>query len=272
MFRETIVHPGGTTEGTASEAHVRTLLRRAARRKYRVQPTIDGGAWIHWTTHTYTGPQSRSITLRPHPPVGAALDRHMVHDLTLAGDGTASYAEQDGRRLIVGHAWEIPPMATARLRARSLVTDTDGLVRLTLTAQLALHAHHHRTQTARPGGKGGPGGLVHSRLHSVLCECGYQQYVTSDAEAQRKALEHREAAATDFVNSLSPAPTRKAIADRSDTHPFPDVTLREHSQPGSDPTFTVFLTGWFYGRYKTRPGAMRAAERASNSVTAPAQS
>ncbi|MFE5847902.1 hypothetical protein ACFQ7N_40400 [Streptomyces niveus] len=66
----------------------------------------------------------------------------------------------------------------------------------------------------------------------------------------------------------------------TDTRPFPNVTLREHPDPmaGSEkgPTFEVFVTGWRVGgRYKTRAGAMRRAERESltpcvvPSVTAP---
>ncbi|MFF4179672.1 hypothetical protein [Streptomyces sp. NPDC001750] len=55
-------------------------------------------------------------------------------------------------------------------------------------------------------------------------------------------------------------------SDRIDTYPFPGVTLREY--PGTaayGPTFHVFRDGWRYGHnYKTRAGAMRAAERASN--------
>ncbi|GAA2948529.1 hypothetical protein ACFPN0_15060 [Kitasatospora cinereorecta] len=56
----------------------------------------------------------------------------------------------------------------------------------------------------------------------------------------------------------------------ADTHPFPDVTLREYppanARPEERPTFHVFVTGWRYGgNYKTRAGAMRACERAHRS-------
>lgn len=52
-----------------------------------------------------------------------------------------------------------------------------------------------------------------------------------------------------------------------DTHPFPHVTLREHpcgiAGPSvGKPTFTVFLTGWWFASYKTRAGAERGAARA----------
>ncbi|MFE6021623.1 hypothetical protein ACFQ6O_34485 [Streptomyces sp. NPDC056441] len=62
-------------------------------------------------------------------------------------------------------------------------------------------------------------------------------------------------------------------SDHIDTHPFPDVTLREYPADGAHPTtFHVFLTGWRKGgRYKTRAGAMRAAERASKTPSATAE-
>ncbi|WP_330435823.1 hypothetical protein OIC43_37085 [Streptomyces sp. NBC_00825] len=56
-------------------------------------------------------------------------------------------------------------------------------------------------------------------------------------------------------------------SDHIDTSPFTGVTLREYPGAGAHgPTFHVFGDGWRYGgTYETRPGAMRAAERASAS-------
>ncbi|MEV5677019.1 mucin-2 [Streptomyces sp. NPDC052179] len=56
------------------------------------------------------------------------------------------------------------------------------------------------------------------------------------------------------------------MTDRNDTFPFPRATLREYPAPasGGTPTFQVFVGGWRVGgNYKTRAGALRAAERAS---------
>ncbi|MEU2487081.1 hypothetical protein ABZ593_21040 [Streptomyces sp. NPDC012617] len=65
----------------------------------------------------------------------------------------------------------------------------------------------------------------------------------------------------------------------TDTHPFPDVILREYppanARPEERPTFHVFVTGWRYGgNYKTHAGARRAAERAhlsGQTTTAPVE-
>ncbi|MFE3139691.1 hypothetical protein [Streptomyces scopuliridis] len=56
-------------------------------------------------------------------------------------------------------------------------------------------------------------------------------------------------------------------APYTDTHPYPDVTVREHpnTHAGSNagPTYSLFVTGWFVGKYKTETGVLAAAERVS---------
>lgn len=53
----------------------------------------------------------------------------------------------------------------------------------------------------------------------------------------------------------------------TDSHPYPHVTVREYPNDvaGSDagPTYSLFVTGWFYRSYKTEQGVLRAAERES---------
>ncbi|MFE3146611.1 hypothetical protein ACFXJ6_08095 [Streptomyces sp. NPDC059218] len=63
-------------------------------------------------------------------------------------------------------------------------------------------------------------------------------------------------------------------SDRIDTHPFPGVTLREYPGEGAyGPAFHVFIGGWRKGgTYETRADAMRAAERASSTPSAAAES
>ncbi|MDN3056877.1 hypothetical protein PH213_20445 [Streptomyces sp. SRF1] len=229
MFRETITHAGGITEGSASEAHARYLLRRAVNRGYDVEATEAGGAVITWTVRRL-GPgggnvieEPRSIALAPLAPAGALTGR-TVEDLeAIHASNRARYAEHDGRRVIVAGFFRVPPMATARLRARSLVTeDPDRRVRLTLAARLALLARAHRTRTTEPRGwqrpadigldsaglnrPGRRNGLVYDRISAVLCSCG-QLAAHGDGrdDARRLATQHRrEAAAAFIVAELTP--------------------------------------------------------------------
>ncbi|MFJ5890331.1 mucin-2 [Streptomyces californicus] len=59
-------------------------------------------------------------------------------------------------------------------------------------------------------------------------------------------------------------------SDYVDTFPFPRATLREYPAPASGiggPTFHVFVGGWRVGgNYRTRAGALRAAERGSKAT------
>ncbi|MCF3960293.1 hypothetical protein [Streptomyces fuscigenes] len=149
MFTETVVHAGGTTEGTASEAHAFHLIRRALTRGYTVTPTENGGAVITWTVHLLGAGghrrQPRSITLTPHTPAGPLTDQvradlHTVHAAT-----GALPAREDGRPIIRAGLCRIGPAATSRLYAHRLVLEQGGRVRLTLMAHLALLAAQHAT-------------------------------------------------------------------------------------------------------------------------------
>ncbi|MFG2404239.1 hypothetical protein ACGFR8_07845 [Streptomyces brevispora] len=220
MFRETITHAGGTTEGTASETHAVTLLVRAARRQYAMEATPAGGALITWTRHVF-GPGGnslvlvdRSIRLDPMTPVGNLTDT-VREDLSLVdGDPRARYDLVKGRRVITGTLWQVPPFPTAGLRARRLVVEDRGRVRLTLTARLGLLAHAHRTTTTAPRGwyhpsayesaglnrPGRRAGLLRDSTSAAVCSCLELSAVGGDREhARRLALDHRRAVTAEFV-------------------------------------------------------------------------
>ncbi|MEW2071805.1 hypothetical protein [Streptomyces sp. NPDC007346] len=222
MFHETITHAGGTTEGVASEAHAVTLLDRAVRRQYAVEATPAGGALITWTRHLF-GPGAtsvvlvdRSIRLDPMTPVGNLTDA-VREDLALVdGDPHARYELQQERRVITGGLWRIPPFATAGLRARRLVVEDRGHVRLTLTARLGLLAHAHRTTTTAPRGwyhpsayesaglnrPGRRAGLLRDSTSTAVCTCRELSAVAGDRdEARRLARDHRRAVAAAFVTA-----------------------------------------------------------------------
>ncbi|MGW1989620.1 hypothetical protein [Embleya sp. NPDC001921] len=222
MFREIVTHSGGVTEGTASEAHAESLLRRAVQRGYRIEATPDGGVTITWIVNTFRTPhgtEGRAVILTPFMPVGKALTEATRADLDLIHKSPADYAtDANGARVISGLFWSIPQGATARLRARKLVTEDDGPVRLTLTARLALFATSHRTHTTEPAGwyrpadrgiasaglnkPGGRAGHLYSRTSTAVCQCGYTKVCEDRDEARRDAAEHRATAATTFVKTL----------------------------------------------------------------------
>ncbi|KPI33313.1 hypothetical protein OV450_1401 [Actinobacteria bacterium OV450] len=223
MFRETISHAGGTTEGIASEAHALLILRRAARRDCTIEATADGGAVITWTYRQLRGEQvvehPREIRLAPQLPAGNALTDTTVRDLDLIVSSEARYGLGDHQeRVILCGIWRIPQGATARLRARGLVTDDDGQVRLTLVTRLALLARAHRTHTTEPAGWSHPAdlglataglnkpgrraGMVYSSGSAALCECGFSTHTGDRDEARRKAAQHRAAIAAEFVAGL----------------------------------------------------------------------
>ncbi|WP_406501576.1 hypothetical protein OHA04_27540 [Streptomyces sp. NBC_01590] len=233
MYRETIAHAHGTTEGTASEQHATMLLARAARRGYAIEVTTPGGALITWTRHVF-GPgentvvrADRSITLEPFTPVGTLSDTVRADLDLIAGDPHARYAEENGRRVIRGLVWRIPAFTTARLRARGLVVEEEGLVCLSLTAHLGLLAHAHRTRTTTPEGwrrpsagdpygsaglnrPGGRAGMLYGGGSAAVCSCGGLSAFGGDrSEARRLAREHRRAVAAAFVaEQLTPPPGR----------------------------------------------------------------
>ncbi|MFF5045651.1 hypothetical protein [[Kitasatospora] papulosa] len=222
MFTETIDHAGGISTGTASEDHARYLLRRGVRRGADVEATPTGGARISWTASSLTaggGPVriSRSIEITPQMPVGI-LTETIRADLSFIESTPASrYRIEHDRRVIEGDLYRIPPFATARLRARGLVVEEKGRVRLSLSAQLGLLAHRHRTTTSQPSawyrsvepygsaGLNRPGrraGLLYSPASTALCACGeLSAYGGDRGEARRLATAHRRAATAAFVTA-----------------------------------------------------------------------
>ncbi|MFC8465972.1 hypothetical protein [Streptomyces sp. NPDC057250] len=235
MFRETIHHPGGVTHGHANERHAVSILTRAVRRGYAVEATPSGGALITWTRATF-GPTAdgtiradRSISLEPFTPVGAISPTTRADLALIGGDPHAHYAEQDGRRVISGLVWRIPAFTTARLRARSLITEDEaGRVRLTLTARLGLLAQAHRTRTTEPAGwhrpsaatpygsaglnrPGRRAGMLHDGGSAALCACGgLAGYGSDRAEARRLTAAHRREVTTRFITEHLAAPLATA--------------------------------------------------------------
>ncbi|MFC8889528.1 hypothetical protein ACFT54_09950 [Streptomyces cinereoruber] len=223
MFCETVTHAGGDAEGIASEAHALMLLRRAARRGYAIEATERGGALITWTRRQLGGDIAhRSISLVPQMPVGTLTDA-ITRDLGLIADlRPVRYVFNDhGRRIILAGLTEISPMATASLRARRLVTEHRGTVRLTLTARLGLLAAAHRTKSAEPDGWSRPAdigmatvsaglnrpgrraGMLNCTASVATCSCGQFRAVGGDrADARRLARAHRRDAAAAFVETL----------------------------------------------------------------------
>lgn len=48
----------------------------------------------------------------------------------------------------------------------------------------------------------------------------------------------------------------------NDTHPADGMTLRQHTSANGETTgWTLFVTGWRVGTYKTEKNALRAVER-----------
>ncbi|MEU1815183.1 hypothetical protein ABZ543_08290 [Streptomyces roseifaciens] len=207
MFRLTVTPTDGASEGPASEAYARHLLRRATRRGYRIEATVRGGAEITWTARTLTRrrTEDRSITLVPTAASGICLTTANLRHLNLVNRGQGRYEPDgtDGERAITGPAWQIPPAATAQLIACGLVTDDDGLVRLTLTAQLALLARRHRTYTHTHGPVTWP--RPDDRPGTMVCQCGHQLRCASRDEARQRAAEHRATVTTAAVTALCAA-------------------------------------------------------------------
>ncbi|MFF4388567.1 hypothetical protein ACFY0G_17570 [Streptomyces sp. NPDC001552] len=208
MFRETVVHAGGTTEGTASEAHLLMTLRRAVRRGYGIEATREGGALVTWTRAEYSGQTAeRAVLFAPQKPV-AALTEALAQDLHLINDmGPAKYEENaQGRRVIRVGFLEFSPMATAHLRARQMVaTDQHGTVRLTMTARLSLLAAKHLTTTTEPG--------IGAVASKASCTCGLFTATAGDRDAARHlARLHRQDMAAEFVTNLAPAVTAAITA------------------------------------------------------------
>lgn len=223
MYRETINHAGGTTEGTASEAHALTLLRRAAHRGYDVEATREGGALITWTALNFAPDgetvvrSSRSITLTPQMPVGNLTDT-MIRDLAALDEYPHTrYAVEAGRRVTVAGFHRVPAFATARYRARGLLREEpSGRVRLSLTARLGLLTLTHRTRTTAPEGwhrpvgagmvsaglsrPGRRAGLLYSGVSAAVCSCGaLAAYGDDRGMARLLARGHRQEVARAFI-------------------------------------------------------------------------
>ncbi|MFI9026342.1 hypothetical protein [Streptomyces sp. NPDC053560] len=230
MFRETITHQGGTTNGNASEAHAMLILRRAVTRGYTIDASTDGGATVSWTARRFgVGTQvieaPRSIELVPHLPVGNALTVRTCEDLLLIDSERHPATYDPEARVITGGIWRIPPAASARLRARGLVhAGDDNSVRLTLVTRLALIARDHRTRTTEPEGWHRPGpndppsaglnkpgrraGMLHSSASVAICECGeFSRHCGDREEARRAATAHRRDEFTTYLKLLTAAPT-----------------------------------------------------------------
>ncbi|MGW8602983.1 hypothetical protein ACWGLB_29040 [Streptomyces sp. NPDC055893] len=223
MFRETIHHAAGVTEGAASERAATMLLTTAVRRGYAVEFTPAGGALITWTRHLFGRTEGsviraeRSIGLEPEMPVGNPSATTRIDLDLIAGDRHAHYAEKGGRRVVAGLTWEIPAFATARLRARSLVVEEEDRLRLSLTARLGLLAQLHRTRTTSPEGwrrpsaadpygstglnrPGGRAGMLHNSSSAATCACGGLSGWGGDRdEARRLTLAHRRTVAAAFI-------------------------------------------------------------------------
>ncbi|WP_327415429.1 hypothetical protein [Streptomyces sp. NBC_01233] len=223
MYRETIHHATGVTEGTASEGHATMLLTTALRREYAVEFTPAGGALITWTRRLFgTGEGSvvraeRSISLEPEMPVGNLSATTRLDLDLIAGDRHARYAEKDGRRVVTGLTWQIPAFTTARLRARGLVVEDGDRLRLSLTARLGLLAQLHRTRTTEPKGwyrpsagdpygaaglnrPGGRAGMLRDGTSAATCACGALSAWGGDRdEARRLTLAHRREVAAAFI-------------------------------------------------------------------------
>lgn len=144
MFALTLVHPGGTTEGHASEAHAFHLVRRALRRGYAVTPTAAGGAAITWTARRLHADgvteEPRSTTLTPHTPAGQLTEAVCAALAVVDRSPAALPAVQGGRGVIRAGVQTVGPAMTSRLYGHRLVVEERGRVRLTLVAYLALLA------------------------------------------------------------------------------------------------------------------------------------
>ncbi|MFD7555232.1 hypothetical protein ACFV9E_11955 [Streptomyces sp. NPDC059835] len=230
MFRITRTSDD-VTDGTATETHALSLLRRALTRHYDIEARPDGSAHITWARRQFdphhdgrTVNTPRSLTLTPTTPI-RSLPKTVLGDLKLirTAPWNPRLETEGGLEVIEQGLFRIPPAATARLRDRGLITtDGDGYVRLTLTARIAVHAHQHRTHTTPPKGwtrpsdlgltgnglnkPGRRNGLHYSAGSWAHCPCGnLAAYTDTRDEARAKAREHRITETTRFLtHTLNP--------------------------------------------------------------------
>jgi len=225
MFRELITNADGSTEeGTCSEDHALSLLRRAVRLGFQVEATRHGGAVIVREIPGSTGTHRHTVALEPVTPAGrltatvrldlAIIDRRMGRSLA------ARLNPVTGR--IDAGLNSIPPAAAARLISRGLVTVTDGAVAVSLTARLAMLAQDHRTETRQPRGwyqrssvdgqpLPGPSWVraryaSYDRSSVASCSCHGWSYPAEDRDdARRRAHGHRQEVTARFVAALAAA-------------------------------------------------------------------
>lgn len=240
MFTSHTTFTDGTTAaGTATEAQVVTLLRRAMRRRHiTVEATRTGGVIIVrkvWNGGTV--PKTMTIAFEPVTPAGRITPTMRADLADVAADSGAyrvTAAEREFRARVgrtCARLTSIPPATSARLIDRGLLgvgapysatsngwlPETRVPVRVTLAARLAMLADDHRTHTNAPAGyvhasdhgsasagRQTPGGaLVYDRISTAGCTCGaWSATVEGRDEARGKAREHRQAVTAAFVRAL----------------------------------------------------------------------
>ncbi|MCY0963374.1 hypothetical protein [Streptomyces sp. H27-H5] len=139
-------------QGTATESHAITLLRRAVRRGYDVEAATDGSVAVNWTYRRFhPHDEPRSLTLTPQILIRGLTEttRQDLELIQAAGD-RARFETQSGRQVVTLGFHRIPPAASVRLNERGFITDDHGRARLTLPALIAMHAQDHRTHTTAP--------------------------------------------------------------------------------------------------------------------------
>ncbi|MEV6738665.1 hypothetical protein AB0N14_17720 [Streptomyces sp. NPDC051104] len=191
MFRETVTHAGGSTQGAAKESHALMLLRRARNRSCAMEATRTGGARISWgrVNATTRATEVRAIVLDPELPVGD-LDERTRAILALVGVGGARHVLDVDRRYILAAGTEIPSGESARLRASRLVAvGSQGRVRLTLAARLGLLAHDHIQAGGAADG-------------FAMCSCGFTASAPTGESAAQRSRRVRG-----FSNATRPEPT-----------------------------------------------------------------
>ncbi|MEV6574899.1 hypothetical protein [Streptomyces sp. NPDC051577] len=212
-------------QGTATESHAITLLRRAVRRGYDVEAAPDGSVAVNWTYRRFhphdenrTLTEPRSLTLTPQILIRGLTEttRQDLELIQAAGD-RARFETQSGRQVVTLGFHRIPPAASARLNERGFITDDHGRARLTLPALIAMHAQDHRTHTTIPQGwvrpsetghasaaglnrPGRRNGLLYSRTSAALCRCGdLSIHADTRDEARRRARDHRLTTTAQFI-------------------------------------------------------------------------
>lgn len=203
MFTETIESPGSVSTGAASEAHALILLRRSCNRGYAIQPTPDGGAIIRYRKRHLGQPEPvvHTVTLAPLVPVGDLTDSDTGNLRVIDGAKISRFADSGRYTLpvIAAGMYEIPPAQAESLQARNLVAaDSNGNVRVTLSARLGLLARAHEQLATL------------DRL-AAWCSCGLAISGNTAEQVDAVLLSHLAAVSADFLDSL-PAAFTAAVA------------------------------------------------------------